>query len=245
MPPRNYTVGDRAALILFGQGRCYWGPGCTEPLLRKVEDRYRMNLQIAHIRSDEVAAERYVSGISKATVDAFENLLFLCKPHHDTIDESGAGARFTIKVLEEWKNEREFGLYDGLRGLRDIDEDELVDRIAEAVDEQNRDIRATLNRLEKTDAEAAALIRELNDEIRELRRSGSVLDPDAVNMLGAAAHDLIHLPDSASQLYMAARDLSHLRDSAAILDRAASNASGLQDVIAMLDSAVERARGMM
>ncbi|WP_216207028.1 hypothetical protein [Amycolatopsis aidingensis] len=245
MPPRNYTRGDRAALILFGRGKCYWGPGCTEPLLMKVENRYRLNLQIAHIRSDEQAAERYIPGISRDRVDAFENLLFLCKPHHDTVDEPGAAERFTIEVLEAWKLDREEGRYEELRGLRDVTEDGLVERITSAIDDQNHDIRTTLARLERTDAEAAALVRELSDEIKALRKAGSILDPDAVFMLSTAARDLGHLEDNASVLSSAARDLAHLEDSVSTLADAANRVAGLEDVAASIDRAVTRASGFM
>ncbi|MDI5975486.1 hypothetical protein [Amycolatopsis magusensis] len=243
MPPRNYTRGDRAALILFGQGKCYWGPGCTEPLLMKVENRYRLNLQIAHIRSDEQAAQRYVPDISREQVDAFENLLFLCKPHHDTIDEHGAAHRFTIEILEGWKLEREQGHYEELRGLRDITEDGLVERITSALEERNHDIRTTLARLERTDAEAAALIRELLDETKALRRAGSILDPDTVWMLGIAARDLEHLEGSASKLSSVAGDLTHLESSARTLAEAVSNAGRLSDVAIRLNNAIDRAEG--
>ncbi|MGC7096721.1 hypothetical protein ACPZ19_18770 [Amycolatopsis lurida] len=211
----------------------------------KVENRYRLNLQIAHIRSDERAAQRYVPGISREQVDAFENLLFLCKPHHDTVDEQGAARRFTIEVLEGWKLEREEDRYEKLRGLRDITEDGLVERITSALEERNHDIRTTLTRLERTDAEAAALIRELSDEIKGLRNAGSVLDPDAVSMLNAAARDLGHLQDSASMLSSAARDLSHLEESAHELANAVSGAAGLHDVAANLRRAVTQANGFM
>jgi hypothetical protein len=90
MPPRNYSRGDRAALSLLGRGRCYWQPVCTEPLLTKVNGRYKLVLQIAHIRTDERNHERFVPNMPKERVDSFENLLFLCKPHHETIDEPGA-----------------------------------------------------------------------------------------------------------------------------------------------------------
>ncbi|MGW4489877.1 hypothetical protein ACWEOE_39370 [Amycolatopsis sp. NPDC004368] len=245
MPPRNYTRGDRAALILFGQGKCYWGPGCTEPLLKKVEDRYRLNLQIAHIRSDEKAAQRYVPALPVTLVDAFDNLLFLCKPHHDTVDEPGADQRFTIELLEGWKREREEGRYDQLRGLRDITEDGLVERISSAIETQNQDIRATLARLEQTDGEAAALIRELRDEIKALRRSGSILDPDVVSMLSSAARDLRHLEDNAAMLKYSARDLGHLEGSARNLANAVRGAAGLDDMASRLEQVVRRAAGFM
>jgi hypothetical protein len=225
VPPRNYTRGDRAALILLGRGKCYWGPGCNEPVLKKVENRYRLNLQIAHIRSDVASEERYVPDYPPSLIDAFENLIFLCKPHHETIDEPGAGERFTIELLEAWKEEREEGNYDKLRGLHDVTEDALVDRIASAFSDQSEDIRATLARLEVSDAQAADLIRELTAEINSLRSAGPVIDPDVV-----------------ARLSMAAQDLAHLETSASILSQVVTDARGLGDVATRLQNAVDEAR---
>lgn len=245
MPPRNYTRGDRAALILFGEGKCYWGPGCTEPLLKRVDKRYRLNLQIAHIRSDKQSAERYVPELPTDEVDAFENLLFLCKPHHDTVDEHGAGERFTIQVLEEWKSAREGGRYEQLQGLRNVTEDDLVDTIVSAVEGQNQDIRETLARLEETDVEAAGLIRELRDEIKALRQSGSILDPDVVAQLSTAAGLLANLEDNSSLLNYAADRLPNLEDNASLLSSAANRLAGLEGLVGRLDDAVRRAGNYM
>src|SRR5689334_15718996 len=87
----RYSAADRAALVLFGAGRCYW-PGCTEPLLGSVDGKFELRLEIAHIRSAKKGGERYVAGLSDKELSAFSNLIFLCTLHHKAVDKKGIGA---------------------------------------------------------------------------------------------------------------------------------------------------------
>jgi hypothetical protein len=254
MPPRNYTRGDRAALSLLGKGKCYWQPVCTEPLLKMVEGRYKIALQIAHIRTDKRNHERFVSNMTKEQVDSFDNLLFLCTPHHSTIDERGAEKVYTIELLERWKADRESDQYEALRGLRDVTEDRLVELIAQAQKDRNQEFAKVLHRLENSDREAAALLRELSDELAQVRYSGHLLDPDAVSLLSSAAHDLRGLMDSASVLDSAALNLRGLPDSASSLSEVARHLQNLPYYAELITSAanelqqaaarIEDARGM-
>lgn len=225
---RDYDRGLRAALVHFSQGHCYW-PGCTEPVLGAVDGKYKIRLEIAHIRAAKKGGERYVEDMTDEQRDAFENLIFLCGLHHKTVDERGAGERYPISTLERWKNERESGVVDKLRGLRDVTEEMLVELIAEAVRQREQDINATLARLERTDSEAAELMRELRDELQTARKNGSIIDPDSAQMLNTAAHILVGIEEWASMLYSAAEKLSGLEENASSLDSAAHSLIGLED----------------
>ncbi|GAB3444196.1 hypothetical protein [Actinophytocola sediminis] len=241
MPPRNYSRGDRAALSLLSRGHCYWQPVCTEPLFTKVNGRHKLALQIAHIRTDESSHERFMPGITKESVDSFDNLLFLCKPHHDTIDEPGAENIYPIDLLTKWKTTRESGQYDKLQGLRNVTEDRLVKLISQAQKDRDQAFTTVLNRLESSDREAAALLRELSDELEQVRRHRQLLDPDLVHMLNSAARNLRGLMDSASLLSSAGRDLRGLPDTASVLDRAANK---LRDLPGSADMIMTAARDL-
>lgn len=84
--PRYYSVGTRAALAALSYGTCYW-PECSVPIVTLVNRRYRMNLQIAHIRPASDNGPRGGDEVSGADRDDFANLIMLCKPHHDEVDE--------------------------------------------------------------------------------------------------------------------------------------------------------------
>jgi hypothetical protein len=234
----RYTRGDRAALILFGAGRCYW-PDCTAPLLGVVEGRYKIALEIAHIRAARPGGERYVADMTAERRKSFDNLIFLCALHHKTVDERGAAERYPISTLEKWKTDREKGGLERLRGLRDVTEDKLVELISTAMQQRDQDIRDTLARLERTDAEAAELVRELRDELRMTRKRGSILDPDVVTMLSGAASKLVGLGDQATLLIRAAEGLAGLEDHVGMLSDAASRLAGMEDRVAMLRRAAD------
>jgi chromosome segregation ATPase len=101
-------------------------------------------------------------------------------------------------------------------------EDRLQVLITRAISDRDNQIQQTLSRLETNDAEAASLLRELTDEIAELRGRGSLLDPDAVSILDSAAHRLGHLQDTTPGLRDAAERLAHLQDTVYLLDNLAS-----------------------
>lgn len=148
---------------LFSAGKCYW-PGCPEPLLREVEGKFKLALEIAHIRAANPKGERYVN-ISEEERKSFKNLIFLCTAHHKTVDESGAEKEYPIKLLEKWKHDREQGKLEQLNGLREVTENKLVEMISTAMQQRDAEITETVKRLERSDSAAASLVRELRDEL--------------------------------------------------------------------------------
>jgi len=163
----------------------------------------------------------------------FKNLLLLCYVHHRTIDGS-RWQQYTVEMLKGWKSERESSKSSALQTLHDITEDRLQGLIIGALKDRNDQIAVTLTRLERNDAQAASLLREMADELAALRGRGSILDPDAVSMLDDAAHRLGHLSDTASWLEDAAQRLGHLQDTAVML----------QDAADRLESAAGSIRGL-
>jgi hypothetical protein len=229
MAERNYTAGTRAALFAFCGGTCYW-PGCREPVLRLVGDEYIIALQICHIYGLNPTSARHDPTMPEDQLNAFSNLIFLCHPHHVVVDRTHV-ADFPPDELLQWKRQRESGGQAQLQGLRNVTEQTLQNLITDVYAQQNQRLEDTLRRLEDKDDEAVALIRELQEEIRQLRASGPLVDLDAAAMLSRAASQLMVLPDSASALSRAANDVAELQDTVSALERVARDINRMRDMM--------------
>src|SRR5439155_9749242 len=93
--------------------------------------------------------------------------------------------------------------------------------INDAIVSRDQEVKGTLARLEKSDSSAAGLLRELLDELNDVRANGSHLSPDLADMLSIAARDRRGLEDRASLLRAATFDLRGLEDKASMLSSAA------------------------
>lgn len=226
MATRDYSSAVRAALTAFSAGKCYW-PGCGEQLLRAVNGKYRMALDIAHIYALKPDGPRYNSAMTDKERNDFPNLIYLCRLHHRVVDE-GDGSAYPAEVLLQWKNDRETEGQRQLSAQSPVTVEFFEKEIVAAMERRNEQIRETLTRLEKTDHEAARLMRELREELEEARRSGSIIDPDAAAMLSDAAYQLQNLPDDAARLSDAAEQLGNLADLASQLNDAADRLGGLR-----------------
>jgi hypothetical protein len=217
---RDYTQGDRAALISLSAGTCY-RPGCSDPIVKRVDGSYKLALEIAHICALNSGGERYDPKMTPKERNHFDNLIFLCRPHHQVIDEPGAAAKWPAAILRRWKEDREREGIERLRGLRELTEERLEVLIRRALESRETDVHQALARLEQSDSESAELIKELLDELRMTRNSGSAITIDAAEILYRAASELAHLHLSADLLHHAASELSGLERGAASLQDAA------------------------
>jgi len=120
---------------------------------------------------------------------AFSNLLLLCKAHHDFVDRTHVDD-YPPETLLQWKADREAGGQDALAGLTGLTEGGLREIVIEAFSARHDKILEALARLEDKDAEAAQLMRELLDELDQLRAYGSI-NLDAVELLHAASMSLV------------------------------------------------------
>ncbi|MFJ7212881.1 hypothetical protein [Amycolatopsis sp. NPDC098790] len=232
---RDYTRGDRAALISLSAGTCYW-PACSAPIVQWVEGTYKIALEIAHICALKPTGERYDPKMTDEERDAFSNLIFLCHAHHQVVDERGAATRWPADQLRAWKEERERSGIQQLRGLRHLTEDRLAEMIGGAVESRDEDVKNTLARLEQSDAEAADLMKELRDELHAAQTAGSAINVDAVEMLYHAAGQLSHLRDSAELLHNAASELTPLEGNVSVLREAADKLGHLPTTVENLQS---------
>jgi hypothetical protein len=235
MSNRNYSAGDRAALISLCRGTCYW-PECPEPVLLVQDGRQVLRLEIAHIRALEPGGPRHDPTF--ANPNDFANLLLLCKPHHTIIDRLEP-QKFTVEILESWKAAREAPGVAAMAGLRNLTEPRLQEIISESFEEIKDQLDDALARFAEIDSEAAELLRLLRDELVDNLSAGSLLDLDAATMLHSAAHDLHGMEDTANALTNAANSLSGLDETAESLSGAVAGLQGLPDLIGALRSIVD------
>lgn len=121
--------------------------------------------------------------------------------HHKAIDRKGVGAEeYSISKLEEWKRDRERGAISELNKYAGINESVLVDAITRAIHKRDDEIAVTLDRLQKSDQKAAALLCELTAEVKAFRGGDGMVDPDTASMLDRASTRLVGLDSSAELL---------------------------------------------
>jgi hypothetical protein len=88
-----------------------------------------VDTHIAHIRGAHSGSPRYDPSMTEDERRGFENLILLCKPHHDLVDKIRPDD-YPVEVLLQWKADREGSQSGALSGLS---EDRLEDLIIEAV----------------------------------------------------------------------------------------------------------------
>lgn len=129
--PRDYSVGTERALYDLARGTCY-EPTCDEPTIRFVGGRPVSNVHIAHIYGAFPNSPRYVESMSDKERASFDNLILLCKPHHDLVDRI-APDDYAPELLKQWKAAREGDGVAALRELRGLTEDSLAEMLEDAV----------------------------------------------------------------------------------------------------------------
>ncbi len=235
---RNYSRGDRAALIAFSAGTCYW-PGCQKPIVERAAGTFKVTLDIAHICALNETGERFDPEMSDDERNSFENLIVLCRLHHQVVDEGGAGAEYSVELLKSWKHKRERGGIERLKGLQGLTESRLAELVNEAIKLRDVDVKVIIGRLEQRDSEAADLMNALLEELNAVR-SSSVLNVDAVEMLHETAKQLSHLPDSADALGATARELASLDGTTSRLAAIVETVQRLVGELGNLDSSADR-----
>jgi hypothetical protein len=130
--PRDYSAGTERALFLLAQGTCYY-PDCPTRVITFVEEGVPVvNVHIAHISGAKRKSARFDPAMSDKERAAFDNLILLCKPHHDLVDRIEPD-RFPTDVLKKWKVDREGPGSAALRGLQGLTEDRLEEMLEAAI----------------------------------------------------------------------------------------------------------------
>lgn len=188
--PRGYTRSTLMALAHFSGSLCYC-PGCPEPVLREVDGKIRLIVEVAHIRAAFPDGPRYDEMMTDDQRRDLPNLLLLCRPHHDEVDDEKNVEIYTAEVLHRWKKQRESDPREALQRLREVTPTGLRKIVADGLEDHDMKLLQAIDRLSKNDREAAILLRSLVDELTEaysrLRQS---LDPDLVYSLGRSVREL-------------------------------------------------------
>jgi hypothetical protein len=129
--PRSYNEGTRQGLFTLANGTCYF-PGCEIPTIVFVEGVPSINVHVAHIRGAHKGSQRYDPAMSDAERAAFENLILLCKPHHDLVDRIRP-SDYPVEVLQSWKVAKEAGGLEALHGLGRLTETRLAELLEDAI----------------------------------------------------------------------------------------------------------------
>lgn len=187
--PRDYKRATLMSLAYHSGGICYY-PGCTEPVLRKLESgEMSFIVEISHIRAAYPNGPRYDPLMTDPQRADFPNLMLLCEPHHRDVDKIAKVGIYSVAMLTRWKAQREADPAQALSRLREVTPAGLKKIVADGMAQRDSDILAALNRLKQSDSEAAELMRSLLDQLTEaysqLRASG--FDPDTVLQLTDAA----------------------------------------------------------
>jgi hypothetical protein len=162
--PRDYTRSTVMALAYHSGGLCYW-PGCPEPVLRYENNEPYLIVDIAHIHAAYPGGPRYDERMNDGERRHASNLLLLCDVHHRIVDEHEQA--YPARTLRRWKAQREAGPRRALRRLREVTPDGLRALVADGLKDHDDKLEHALYRLEERDAEAAALMRGLIDELTE------------------------------------------------------------------------------
>jgi hypothetical protein len=109
-------------------------------------------------------------GMTAEERKAFSNLILLCHPHHTTVDKRRP-QDFPAETLHRWKAEREKDHEAALSRLREVTPEGLQQTLTAVLADRDKRLHSLLERLERSDTEAAQLLQGLIDEVAELRHS--------------------------------------------------------------------------
>jgi hypothetical protein len=128
--PRDYRAGTERALFDLAQGTVTTRTAL--PPIVFIEGVPVTNVQIAHISGANPGSPRFDPAMNDEERASFDNLVLLCKPHHDLVDRIDPG-RFPADVLKTWKTDREGPGIAALRGLRGLTESRLQEMLETAI----------------------------------------------------------------------------------------------------------------
>ncbi|PRX61422.1 hypothetical protein B0I32_115277 [Nonomuraea fuscirosea] len=236
---RSYSDSTLAALYALAQGTCYWpDPPCDQPIVKMIDGIPELNVEKAHIYAANPGGPREHENLTSEELDDFPNIILLCRPHHRRID----GRRrdlYPPQVLHEWKRRREGSGLMVLEGLGRITEERLRDIFIEANEVLAGRMKLAMDEFAAFDAEAAALLRTLIDELAAARLNAVGLDPDLITMLSSSSARLMSLADYAPMLAQASLALQHLPDVLPGLVDAATKLHSSADLVDVLCAVVD------
>lgn len=107
------TITDKTRKLLWGRSgsRCSI---CKQELIVSAtsEDREAIVGDECHIISGEINGPRYDPSYPTEKIDAYENLMLLCRTHHKMVDDQSS--TFTAEMLRQIKNNHEISVAEKL-----------------------------------------------------------------------------------------------------------------------------------
>lgn len=235
MAGRNYTEATKKALFTLSLGRCY-EPNCPNRVVQMAGEHPIVQVQIAHVRAAKRGGPRYNENMTDTERSSFLNLLLLCAFHHPLVDNKPTGDNYSVKLLQEWKSQREGELTDDLRTLTEEGLSEILgSTLKEVIGETKDELLAAIKDVERSTGESKQLLRTLVTETFHRPH----LDADAVASLAASAHALDNLADYAPMLHESSRTLENLPDYAPMLNESSRDLRDLPDYVSMLHEAAQ------
>jgi hypothetical protein len=172
-----------AALWALSSGRCY-APGCVMPVVLEVRPGvYRKNAQVAHVYG--VKGARYRSDIPASVRDSFANLLLLCYPHHNEVDDEEQ--RYPPERLRDWKEKHDGPEVAALNGVTLPDPDTFMDFLAAVAKPPLDRLESITDRLEETGQATEETVRELRYLVDLMASSDAGVDAQSAHNLAVAA----------------------------------------------------------
>jgi hypothetical protein len=228
---RDITAATEAALWALSNGRCY-APQCPFPVVFEVRSGvYRKNAQVAHIYGVRPGAARFDETVPDEERDAFTNLLLLCLPHHNEVDDKKAGEKFyPPDTLRKWKRDHEGTNGPALAALGRIDEERLTELLLVVFAPPLERLQRIADQLEKTGTLNAETVGQLQQIIEVMKDSPAAADRTTAAMLMDASeiYGSRGFREAATQLATAADVLPSLERS---LSRAASQMLDAADLM--------------
>lgn len=144
---------------------------------------YRKNAQVAHVYG--VKGARYRSDVPASVRDSFANLLLLCYPHHNEVDDDEE--RYPAERLREWKEKHDGPELAALNGVTLPDPDTFMDLLAAAAKPPLDRLESITERLEKSGQATEETVRELRYVVNLMSSSDAGVDAQSARNLAVAA----------------------------------------------------------
>ena len=90
------------ALLANSGNKCAF-PGCVSPV---IDRKYFLVGQLAHIEAASEGGPRYNPEISNLNRHSYDNLMFLCYPHHKEIDSKVNLSQYSVNHLKKMKQQK-------------------------------------------------------------------------------------------------------------------------------------------
>jgi hypothetical protein len=206
--------------------------------------RWRTQAHVAHICGLKKTSARFDESIPVPERNNFRNLLLLCKPHHDDVDDNALEDLYPKELLISWKTTREGDYADDLLELGSITEDDLRELMTEAVSDTRDEIARAFDRMNAMNNDFLASLKQAAldffdlpyldpEDIKALHYTATVFRaiPDYAEMLNSSAHKLRHLSNTTDVLSFTAHELRSLPGTTDVLSYVAHELRSLPGAV--------------